>query len=288
MDADALFNKQKEWSEQGLLLLRELLPLMSPIGRYREWTPEERDTLGSLISACARSSESVMLLCAYGQVWDADVVSRSVFEGTLKLMYLLQGRENFKQRHTEYANDLFDIALLKDHKKAQDVLNIVSDSQAKEWKPIRERLLSSDERTDIEQRYDKATRRALETKWGFTGLIGTLCRSGDPLFAGLSALYHGYSISSHILHADYVGVSIPLERDRRSEERREAVLLGHLTRLIMDQLVCLHMRLFLGYRYVGHSPEPLADVGDKIRRLKEGFGGVYESWLDIEYGGDKA
>jgi hypothetical protein len=109
MNADALFDLQKIWSESGLALLRELLPLMSPVSRYPEWTREERRTLGELLSACARSSESVLLLCAYGQVWDADVISRSVVEGTLKVMYLLQSREHFKQRHQEYAFDLLDI-----------------------------------------------------------------------------------------------------------------------------------------------------------------------------------
>jgi hypothetical protein len=284
MDSEAQFKLQREWSERGLFLLRELLPLMSPVGQYHGWEREERRTLGEILSACARTSESTLFLCAYGQLWDADVLSRSVLEGTLKVAYLLQRREHFKQRHQEYSYDLFNIALWKDHKKVKELLAILPNSDAREWQPFREKLLSGDELADIERRYDRGTRRALDTKWGFTGLIGELSRSGDPLFAAIGGFCDGYATASHILHGDSIGVGIALERDQRSEKRRQFAHFGHLTRLILDQIVYLHVRLMVGYRYVDHSPEPLAVVDSKINALRESFNGVYESWLDIEYG----
>src|SRR5258706_7210653 len=122
MYSDELFNRQKEWSSKALVLMRELLPLMAPIAKYPEWTKEEQRTLGLIVTACARSSESVLLLCAYGQLWDAEVVGRSVFEGTLKFAYLLQTAQDFKQRHQEYCHDLLQIGLLRDHQKAADLL----------------------------------------------------------------------------------------------------------------------------------------------------------------------
>src|SRR6266851_1214508 len=128
MHDDELFNTQREWSGKGLSLMRELFPLMAPVARYERWIKEEQRTLGELVTACARSSESVFVLCAYGQLWDAEVVGRSVFEGTLKFAYLLQSAETFKQRHQEYRHDLFQIALLKNHQKAVEVLAVVPDS----------------------------------------------------------------------------------------------------------------------------------------------------------------
>lgn len=286
MIADALFDQQKDWAEQTLFLLRELLPLVSPVGRYSGWTGEEGYTVGALASACARSSESVVLLCAYGQLWDADVISRSVCEGTLKMMYLLQSKDTFQKRHDEYANDLFDIALLKDHKKANDLLVAVPDPAAARWKPIRDRLLSPEQITKIEQRLEKQVRRALEAKWGFSGLIGELSRSGDPMFSNISALCHGYSMSSHVMHADYIGVSISLERDMRPEERRDSIHLSHLVSLLLAQLAYLQMRIMVGYRFVGHPLNTLAEMECKIQALKECFGDVYGRWLDCEYGND--
>lgn len=283
MKMNALFNLQKAWSENGLTLLRELLPLMSPVGRFPKWTKEEGRTLGELLSACARSSESVIRLCAYGQAWDADVLSRSVLEGTLKTMYLLQSREHFKQRHHEYASDLLDIALLKDHKKAKSLLDSVSNPEDHEWLPIREMLLTTAKISDIEQRLGKSMRRALDNKWGFTGLVGELSRASDPMFSGIAGFCHGYAMSSHILHADTIGTAIALERDLRSDERRELVHLAHLKRLIIDQLVYLEMRLMVGYRYVGHSNQSLLEADGKIKRFVESFGDIYKRWLEIEF-----
>jgi len=129
MYSDEIYQTSLARAQAGLQLLRKLLPLMSPVGRYAGWEPEEGRTLGELLSAAARSSESTLLLCAYGQLWDAEVVSRSVFEGTLKFAYLLQSQETFKQRHQEYAHELFQIQRVKDHRKAGELLRALGDPQ---------------------------------------------------------------------------------------------------------------------------------------------------------------
>jgi len=285
MNPDDLFNQQKDCSERALFLLRELLPLMAPVGRYKQWAPLEHRTVGALLSACARSSESVLLLCAYGQLWDADVVGRSVVEGSLKLVYLLQSQETFQQRHQEYAVDLFDIASLKDHRKGLDLLAVVKDSASREWLPIQEMLLSDEEAAVIQLKFPQPQRRALETKWGFAGLIGQLSQSSDPDFAHVAALCHGYSMSSHTLHADVIGVSVVMERERRSQERKELVHLSHLRRLINDQLLFLWVRLIAGYRFVGESIEPLIKAKKRIDELDSLYGGIVEKWMDVEYPG---
>lgn len=284
MYTEKLLKTQKEWAEKSLFLLRELLPLMSPVALHADWTKEERHTLGSLLSASARSSESVLLLSAYGQLWDAEVILRSVFEGTLKLAYLLQSVHDFKQRHEQYAHDLFRIALLKDHKKATDLLNAVSDPDAQRWRPVREILLSDAEQTDIRVRYGKSVRRALDMQWGFTGLVRTLMLSADAGFSGVAGLAHGYSIASHIQHADSAGTSMPLDRELRSADRRDSIHLAHLGRLISDVFACLHLRLAVGYRYVVRDPTPVAAAAEKMKMLQAGFGTPYKDWMDAEYG----
>jgi len=275
--------QQRAWAEETLFLLRELLPLMSPVGRYQHRAKEHAHTIGALASACARSSESVVLLCAYGQLWDAEVVSRSVCEGTLKFMYLLQAVDTFEQRHDEYAKDLFHVGLLKDHKKAEELLAAVPDPDARYWRPIRERLLSPDELLDIESRFDKQARRSLDTKWGVSGLIGNLTRSGDPAFSNISGFSHGYSMSSHVMHADSIGTSIALERDLRSPERLQTLHLSHLVGLLSSQVEYLYMRLMIGYRFAGHPLDELVSAKVKILALEDKFGTAYEDWLNCEY-----
>jgi len=281
---DQLFEQQRAWAEGALTTARNILPEMSPVATFLEWEPAQRQTLSWMLSASARTSESALLLCAWGQLWDAEVLVRSVLEGTLKFAYMLQARETFEERHREYTEDLFDISRLKDHRKALDLLESVGDPDGDEWRPMRDLLLSDEEVAEISGRLDKAARRALETRWGFTGLVGALSRSGDPYFHGLGALAHSYSLASHIQHADKHGTSIPLDRDMRSAERRDAIHLAHEGRLLSDVLHFLFMRLAVGYRFVGADSARLVTIKARIDEACEPFRQATEDWHSIEFG----
>lgn len=273
---------QREWAEEGLMATRALLPLMTPVGTHA-WEPEERQTVGFLLSATARASESALLLCAYGQLWDADILTRSVLEGSLKFAYMLQNPATFPARHSEYAHDLFSIALMKDHRKCLDLLAVIEEPEHPQWRPMRDRLLADDELAELSATYDRVHRREVENRWGFTGLVGELSRSGDPLFRDLGAMAHNYSMASHIHHMDMVGASVPLDRDRRSPERREAIHLAHEGRLVSDILAFLYLRLGVGYRFVGADTAPLAEAQSTIRALNDKFAIAHSTWMDVEY-----
>ena len=94
-------------------------------------------------------------------------------------------------------------------------------------------------------------------------------------------------MSSHVMHADYTGVSIALERDLRSQERQKAVHLSHLVGLLSSQVQYLYMRLMIGYRFTGHSLDDLVSARAKIQALEDTFGAVYEDWLNCEYDDNK-
>ena len=287
MDSEELLGKQREWAERVLMTTRNLLPQMSPVSNYSGWGARERQTISYLLTATARTSESAILLCAYGQLWEADVLVRSVLEGSMKLAYLLQAQETFARRHGEYADQLFDIAMLKGHRKAKNLLAAVPNPEASEWLPIRELLLSDDEVDRLSALYEKAVRRRLETRWGFTGLIGELTRSDDPYFKGLDALAHNYSMASHVQHVDVVGASIALERDRRSMERRDAIHLAHEGRLLSDLLAFLLFRMAVGYRFVGADMSSLEKVRTAIDEATKPFQRAAEEWQHIEYPAQK-
>lgn len=283
MYSEELRATQREWAERALMATRSLLPKMAPVSTHPGWQPRERETVSFLLTATARASESAFLLCAYGQLWDAEVLVRSALEGSLKLAYLLQARETFAVRHSEYADQLFEVALLKDHRKAATLLAAVSDPDAPQWRPIRDLLLSDGEVAELSARNDKVMRRNLETRWGFTGLVGELSRSGDPYFNGLGALAHGYSIASHVQHADMVGASIALDRDRRSVARRDSIHLAHEGRLLSDLLDFLFLRMGVGYRFVAADMSQLVAVKAAIEESRAPFRQAAEDWLRIEY-----
>jgi len=255
---------------------------MAPVSNYG-WKQAQRRTIAYLLTATARASESALLLCAYSQVWDAEVIARSVMEGSLRFAYLLQSKAEFAKRHDEYAHQLFEIALLKDHRKAAELLALVPDAEAEQWRPIRDVLLPDSEFAAFSQKYGKSDRNELARRWGFTGLVGELSRSADPYFSGLGALAHSYAMASHVQHVDFVGASIPLERDHRSKERRESVQLAHTGRVISDLLDFFFLRLATGYRFTGSDKAKLNDAWSAIGKAREPFRQASAEWFAIEY-----
>lgn len=284
MYTEELFNTQREWAETGLLLMRDLLPLMTPVGAYKGWDLEELDAVGRLLSASARSTESALLLVVYGQLWDAEVLIRSVFEGTLKFAYLLQSKETFRGRYHEFAYEQPDIAALQDDKKGRELLDAIKNPEAESWRPIREMILPDERRDELASKYPKTLRRQMDMKWGYGGMLDSLSKSSDALFADFTGLNYGYSIASHIHHADFIGISIPLDRDRRSPERRNSIHLAHAARLISDCFACFQVRLFTGYRFVGGDLIKVEQAISLINNLLATFDHAVKNWEDIEYG----
>lgn len=279
---DAIYATVARWSEQALLAIRKSLPLMTPVGQYQGFHPGLWSVVGRLLGASARSTESALLLTHASQLWDAEVIARTVTEATLKAAYILQSPATFEQRALEFSSDHFEIGRLKDHQKALDLLEVVSDASSDDWAPIRERLLSDDELSELRATYPKHLRRALETRWGFAGLVRELSSSADPLFDGLKGIAHDYALASHISHADLAGVEMPIERDRRDTERREAIHLAHAARLIEQCVRMFQVRLIVGYRFVGQPASALGALRSEVEQLSREFQAVYEKWLAIE------
>lgn len=284
MYTEELFDIQKRWAEKGLFLMRELLPLMAPVGTYKGWDQEEQDSIGKLLSASARSTESALLLIAYGQLWDAEVLIRSVFEGTLKFAYLIQSQDTFKDRYREFACEQPEIFALQDDRKARQLLDAIKDPEAGSWRPIRDMVLPDIKREELASSYSKTYRRQMDMKWGYGGMLNSLSNSGDTLFTNFTGLSYGYSVASHIHHADFIGISVPLERDRRSSETRDAIHLAHLARLISDCFSCFQIRLFSGYRFVGGDTKKVEYARTHINNFFTELKPAQKEWSDMEYG----
>lgn len=283
-----VYENLREWSEQTLFLVRELLPLMSPVSQYAGWTDEQKETLGPLLGASARSGEGALLLTAYVQLWEAEILVRSVLEASLKFVYLLQAPASFEVRHREYRHDLFRIGLLKDHAKVVDLLAAVPNPDDREWRPMRELLLSDEEREAYSTAFPKPERSALDSRWGFTGMIRELVRSRDPLFRDFAGLASHYAMASHIIHADHIGTSTPSHTDRRPPEERDALLKAHGVRLMSDVMTSLQIRLAVGYRFINQDPAPVLEAHAAMEKLRASFGPVYEDWMSVQYGDDAA
>lgn len=274
---------QKERSWKALSLMRELLSLSKPIAQDNSWSSEEKSVLAMLFIFSARSTESSLLLSSYGQLWDAEMVLRAVVESSLKVAYILQSKEDFKDRITEYSVDHFNISLLKDDSKVRATLAALPDPESITWLPFREMLLSEARRDELNFAYDKTKRRSIESRWGVGGILNSLRQQTGTSQVNFDSMLHNYSLSSHIQHADYIGVSLPYDRESRETINRDTLELAHLSRIISDAFALLVLRITSGYRFLGIDLQPIYDAQNRIQELEESFGDVYGNWMKVEY-----
>lgn len=271
------------WVERTDRALMNLLPLFKPLGTSAAIEPDNLQSLGWLSSACVRPIGSALILIEHDKLWDAEVVMRSAFEATLKFIYILADRSLFLDRLREYSDDLFEISRLKDHLRAEDVLKAAANPEAQEWKPISDLLLDPKEIEDIKSRFDRAARLRLENKWSFSALIADLASSGDTRWTDLGSLLHYYRNASHILHADFSGAAMIMERTQRNIERRASIHEAHAARLLGDMLSLTLMRLAVTYSFLRVELSSILDRTAEAEKLLQEFQESADAWASCEY-----
>lgn len=276
--------QQKTWAERSALLMREFLALLDPFIDHDGLDPEVADTLGMLLDAASRSTESAFLLMSFGKLWDTELIVRSVFEASIKFVYLIHAKRDLGERHEEFAEHQFQMAMMKDDQKARDALASIPDAQGPEWEYLRALVLPDAERDKLRETYDKATRRSMETRWGYTGLLNILIKSSDPAYSTLGGLFYGYTTSSHLHHADYVGISIALGQSRLEPQVRDTTHLRHLARLIRDCFTCYELRFGAVCRFAGTDTEAPLQVRQRIDDLWTEMTSSNRAWLEASYG----
>lgn len=263
--------------------LLEIAAAYQPLALIRS-KKEHLRALMLLSTACLGNSQSVLYLVRGLCLWDAEIVIRSVFEGSMKFIYLLENPAAFEERCREYCEILPNISKLRWHTKSTDALNALGD-QGELWhQPFRDILLSDAEIETIRKQYPREVRRKIEARWGFTELVVAMSRSGGALGNVGRSVLHSYMVSSHLAHMTLEGVLMPLDRDMRSQPRRDAVTFGHASRLMSDCLELAFLRAFSIRRFLGTSPEDLFEVRTRNRKLFDELQKAGEQFTEVEYG----
>lgn len=261
----------------------ETLPLYEPIANSALFTQEQRVLLSNLSTACFRATAATLLLIEHDRVWEAEITLRSVAEGSLKFAYLLNSPEFFANRCQEYAEILPDIAILKSHERAKEILDLSSDPAAPELEPFRNLLVPDDTLETLRQKYPRNIRGKLEQSWSFSGLADSLSKSQLKAARVFRALLYGYWTSNQVTHMTWEGTSLPFERRMREEMRRKTVEDAHCSRVLSDCYSYDILRLHTGLDFVGADLAPLR----KLLVLHEEQRGQSESlwkrWHNLEF-----
>lgn len=248
------------------------------------WSPQVRFISSQLFIDCHLTSESVLLLLTSVKEWDADLIARSVIEGTMKYVYMITGTDEEKiQKTDEYWNILPSFSNIKMSERLKKFLEVVANPDSSEWRAFKDLILTDEQVELIRKDYPKSKRQELEQRWSFSGITKQFANSNDSNLINCSVWAHGYGMSSHLLHKDGLGVSIIRERNLRNSDREGSIKLAHAARIISD--ICILSELRIRYLLKVHQEEPriLIDLRKKYDLLFSETKRATESFNSAEY-----
>ena len=278
----------RSWAGFASHFIGECFDLAKPYidQAYDGFDPLVRFVAAQLYIDCHLSSESVLLLVREQKEWDADVIARSVMEGSLKLTYMLEGSpEEAKAKAEEYWHVLPLFHVIKHSERAKQLLDALPNPDSTEWQPFRDLMVEDAEVGEIRARFSRQDRQALEEKWSFSGLCRTFARSDKSERRNLAHLAHGYGMSSHLLHKDADGVGMVWDRYRREPHRQDAAKLGHSARLVSDMCAFSQLRLFSLLQACGQPTQGIKSIEERYAdKLFSELKQASSQFIGVEYG----
>ncbi len=134
------------WAGNCRAALNDCSTLFQPF--FQQQSDEHRESdqvLGQLAMSCTLTSFSALVLIDLRSVWDADMLVRSVVEGTCKLAFMCtRDEEERKNRVNEYWHDWREISRINRHNRAQEILS-VGHVSADQRRPLQDLLLPEEQ-----------------------------------------------------------------------------------------------------------------------------------------------
>lgn len=138
--------------------LKSLIYMLAPL--YKAGHGENQDVTVPLFTSLHSTSESILILLLHQSIFDADVLLRTVMEGTIKYCYLMTGTDDEKiEKYNEYKVKLTDIDKISDHKKAVEAIAILREFSKNSITPFECSVLSDKELIDLLKQYPKKERQ---------------------------------------------------------------------------------------------------------------------------------
>ena len=227
-------------------LLKNLFFALAPF--YKKEHGEQQDVTIPLFTTLHSTSESILILLLNQAIFDADVLLRTVMEGTIKYCYLMTGTDEERcKKYLEYKESLTEIDKLVDHKKAIEAIKILKEFSSNSIKPFELSVLSEDQIIELQSRYPKKLRTELKHRWSYQALLRSLAKDYPEYEAQLGSL-STYSLSSHFCHYDWTGVlSRQAQINGSADNVSEIYDVGHALRIISN---ILSMEIFRTMEYM--------------------------------------
>lgn len=276
------------WSYQANTALIEALALFEPFFRTTEYVDRSKGTLIELHTSCFAASQAVLIMVREGRLWEAEMLNRSVFEGTCRFLWLCEGTPDARKDKTdEFLDVMPDLSRLRRHNRAEEYVRLFdSVADAQTLRPIRDLILPELELASLRSKYPRADRQRIEHRWSLVTIVRELSKTDLPGMDLLPAALHTYGMSSHYLHQDGVAVLVRKDREDRGPERKSAIEAAHAARLLNGVISFMLLRIFAAYRTEDLDATGVAAF---FSEQKDGWmttmRDAYDRWYEVEYGG---
>lgn len=282
MNREKLLVKMLEAHKRCNNLLRDVLEIN--YDREKEYVV----TVSKMMDFMSARISSTLSLVQVNFLWDAEIISRSIAECALKLIYVsIFEKEERDKRIIEFWNDHSEINSLKTTKIARETINILEKLNAKDIIIMFE-AMKLDEEKEIKLR-DKWTikaKRQFEQKWSFFEMINAISKKIEYMEIVQLFLFT-YMRSSHLIHADETGIILIEERMSRSPKDIEIVENSHFCDLLRKTfelriISCLSVDLALGNK--GSAFKQLyEDLKDIYFELQQAMDKILENDVYDQY-----
>lgn len=194
------------------------------------------------------TGESILILLSHGKFWDAEILLRTLFEGSMKFAYILENRDIAEERAKEYYYVLTDHNSVKRSNRLELMLK-ESDLPQEKSEVFKKITISEEEQKLIRKGTNRASRKLLEDRWSFNGLLQYFSNLGDPRYELFKHLTYQYGMASHLIHKDGDGIGMVWGRSQRSNEEEQAIEVSQSARILSDlcQFSALRLRFLLKY-----------------------------------------
>jgi hypothetical protein len=219
-----------------------------------------------------------------GKEWDADIINRSVLEGSIKYVYMMIGSEDeVKEKAREFWEILPSFSAIKRSRRLRSFLDNVTDPASAEWLPFHRLLDNREKACSDSSTYSKKQRQRLEQKWSFSGITKHFLESDSDSLRPLVHLAVAYGMSSHLIHKDGDGVGMVWDRYNRDPLRQKAVRLAHSARIVSDICTFAKIRLHFLLRTCKQNTDIIPDIERKYGPLFADMRKADRDFTSIEY-----
>ncbi len=246
------------------------LLLQGIIASAREQDPEVVDCVHALCAFVGDRATALLWLAQGGFLWDAEILTRPIQEGTMRALFLCIAPNGERQRRVEeFYEELSELHDLKQSERVKLVLDrFPHDEDLAQG--LSALLLGQEKERALREKWPRKQRHALEQKWSFFEMIADSEKYLESIgvIMPLSTAMHSYGMSSHLIHADEVGLGLVWDRAQRSIAERDALELSHMSRIISDIFSYRMLTCFILCRKYGLSDVPIRNFDAELGTLR--------------------